>query len=186
MRIQGQEDPPLSERGRREAAATAERLGGHAFIAFYASDLRRCQETAAPLAARLGVQPSLRHDLREVALGDWEGMTAAELSAREPERWAQWAREPSWDLVPNGEGSKPFEARVGAAIDSIFEAHPQGDVLIVTHGGVIQVALQRIVGRHTSNGLFAFRIQNCSVSTIEQGPRGRRVISLVNDTSHLA
>ena len=185
MRIQGQEDPPLSARGQAQAEALADRLGGQRFTAFYASDLRRCQQTAAPLAARLGISPTLRQDLREVMLGDWEGMTSAELSERDPERWRQWTVAPSWDIVPNSEGSRAFEERVADAIESIFAAHPEGDVVVVTHGGVIQVALQSVVGRHSSNGLFAFRIQNCSVSKIERGANGRRVISLVNDTSHL-
>ena len=184
QRIQGQEDPPLSERGLAQAADMAGRLGRARFTAFYASDLQRCRQTAAPLAERLGIEPVLRADLREVMLGDWEGLTAAEIAAKYPEKWARWSREPSWDIVPNSEGSRPFEQRVSAAIDSIFAAHPEGDVVLVTHGGVIQVVLQTVVGRHSSNGLFAFRIQNCSLSKIERGTRGR-VITLVNDTSHL-
>ena len=65
--------------------------------------------------------------------------------------------------MPGGEGPAAFEARVSAALDAIFERHPQGDVLVVTHGGVIQVALHRVVGR-PSHGLFPFKIQNASIT----------------------
>ena len=74
-------------------------------------------------------------------------------------------------------------ARVGSAIDRILAHHAHGDVLIVTHGGVIQIALHRIVGR-PSRGLFPFKIQNASISVIEKRD-GRMVIGGVNDVGHL-
>lgn len=120
--------------------------------------------------------------LREIFLGDWEGLTTAEIAERFPQEWAAWIEEPDWDLVPGGEGAAVFETRVAAAIDAICERHPQGDVLIVTHGGVIQVALHRIVGR-ASRGLFPFKIQNASISLIEK--RQRTIIGGVNDIAHL-
>jgi broad specificity phosphatase PhoE len=68
-------------------------------------------------------------------------------------------------------------------MDSILARHEHGDILVVTHGGVIQVALHRIVGR-PNHGLFPFRIENASISVIEKR-NGRFVVSGVNDTSHL-
>lgn len=86
-------------------------------------------------------------------------------------------------MVPGGEGAVQFDARVGAALDGIVDRHDQGDVLVVTHGGVIQVALHRVVGR-PSRGLFPFKIQNASISLIEKRS-GRMVIAGVNDVAHL-
>jgi probable phosphoglycerate mutase len=106
-----------------------------------------------------------------------------EIAERFPEAWAHWVKEPDWDLVPGGERAVDFEARVAAAIDQIFQRHEHGDVLVVTHGGVIQIALQRIVGNR-SQGIFPFKIQNTSVSVLER--RHRRVlIAGVNDIAHL-
>ena len=111
-------------------------------------------------------------------------MRTEELAARFPEAWASWAEEPDWDLVPGGEGSAAFEARVEAALDSIFQRHHEGDVLAVTHGGVIQIALHHVVGR-PGRGIFPFRIQNASLSVIERR-NGRLVVGGVNDIGHLA
>ena len=122
-------------------------------------------------------------ELREIYLGEWEGLSTAEIADRYPEAWSSWQEQPNWDLVPGGEGAALFEARVAAALESIFERHQQGEVLVVTHGGVIQVALHRIVGR-PSHGLFPFKIQNASISVIEKGD-GRLVVSGVNDIAHL-
>jgi broad specificity phosphatase PhoE len=120
--------------------------------------------------------------LREIFLGDWEGLTTAEIAERYPEAWAAWVQEPDWDIVPGGEGAAAFEVRVAAVMEAIAERHAQGDVLVVTHGGVIQVALHRVVGR-ASRGLFPFKIQNASISLIEK--RQRTIIGGVNDIAHL-
>jgi broad specificity phosphatase PhoE len=131
----------------------------------------------------VAVEPIPVRDLREIALGLWEGLTTEELAAQFPSEWARWAKEPSWDVVPKGEGAAAFERRVNVAIDSILERHAEGDVLVVTHGGVIQVALHRVVGR-PNYGLFPFRIQNASITVIEKRD-GRMVVSGVNDIGHL-
>lgn len=121
--------------------------------------------------------------LREVFLGEWEGLTSQEIAERYPEAWSRWVEEPDWDVVPGGEGEAVFEARVAAALDGIFKRHAHGDVLVVTHGGVIQIALHRVVGR-PSRGLFPFKIQNASISVLERRD-GRMVIGGVNDVAHL-
>ena len=127
--------------------------------------------------------PKPNRGLREVFLGDWEGRTTEEIATQFPKAWASWVEEPDWDVVPGGEGGTAFDARVAATMDDIFERHSHGDVLVVTHGGVIQVALHRIVGK-PSRGLFPFKIQNASISLIEKRD-GRMVIGGVNDTAHL-
>lgn len=121
--------------------------------------------------------------LREVFLGEWEGLTSQEIAERYPEAWSRWVEEPDWDVVPGGEGAALFEARVAAALDDILSRHAHGDVLVVTHGGVIQIALHRVVGR-PSRGLFPFKIQNASISVLERRD-ARMVIGGVNDVAHL-
>lgn len=182
-RIQGQLDPPLSEAGTEQARRVARRLAHRQVEALYTSDLLRASQTAAPIASTLGVEARPMTELREIFLGDWEGLHTAELALRFPEAWDAWTREPSWDVVPRGEGASAFEARVMSALDRLFEQHPHGDAIAVTHGGVIQMALHRVVGR-PSHGLFPFRISNGSVSIVERR-NGRMVIATVNDTSHL-
>jgi broad specificity phosphatase PhoE len=182
-RIQGQLDPPLSDEGRRQATRLGHRLTGRTFEAIYTSDLRRAAETAQLVGQAVQIEPAPMAELREIYLGEWEGLRTEELAARFPDAWASWTEEPNWDLVPGGEGSVAFEARVGLALDQLFERHPQGDVLVVTHGGVIQIALHHVVGR-PGRGIFPFRIQNASVSVLERR-NGRVVVSGVNDIGHL-
>jgi probable phosphoglycerate mutase len=182
-RIQGQLDPPLSEEGREQASRLARRLAGRKLEALYASDLTRAMETAAPVAGATGLSIHPVPELREIFLGEWEGLHNAELAEKYPEQWARWREAPSWDVIPGGEGAEAFESRVAAALASISEQHPRGDTVVVTHGGVIQVALHSVVGR-PSSGLFPFRISNASITVIEKRD-GRMIIDLVNDTGHL-
>ena len=182
-RIQGQLDPPLSAEGVRQAELLARRLAPRHFAGFYASDLKRALQTAETIGAVIGQAPSPDRSLREIFLGEWEGLTTEEIAARYPQQWAAWVDQPDWDVVPGGEGAARFDARVAAAIDGIMKRHQHGRVLVVTHGGVIQVALHRVVGR-ASRGLFPFRIQNASISLIEKRD-GRMVVGGVNDIAHL-
>jgi broad specificity phosphatase PhoE len=182
-RIQGQLDPPLSPEGLRQAELVGERLAGRSFAGFYASDLKRAMETAEAIGALVGLQPEPVPGLREIFLGEWEGLRTEEIAERFPEAWAAWVEEPDWDVVPGGEGAAAFDARVRAALEEIYGRHRQGDVLVVTHGGVIQIALHRIVGT-PSRGLFPFKIQNASISLIEKR-ESRMVIGGVNDIAHL-
>jgi len=182
-RIQGQLDPPLSDRGTAQANEVGERLAGHRLAAFYCSDLVRTRQTAELIASAVGMDPVPEPGLREIALGEWEGKTREELMEGYPELWERWAREPDWDIVPGGEGASPFAARVHGTLDRIREEHSQGDVLCVTHGGVIQVALLGVVGR-VSRGIFPFLIENCSLTVIQRTSR-RTVVTAVNDTCHL-
>jgi broad specificity phosphatase PhoE len=182
-RIQGQLDPPLSDAGRHQAVRLGRRLAGRTFAGFYSSDLKRAAETAQLIGESLDLDPTPMAELREIYLGQWEGLRTEDLATRFPEAWAGWTEEPDWDLVPGGEGAVAFEARVGAAVDALFQRHAQGDVLVVTHGGVIQIALHHVVGR-PGRGIFPFRIQNASVSVLERR-NGRVVVSGVNDIGHL-
>jgi len=183
-RIQGQLDPPLSEEGRKQAERVGRRLDGRRWAGFYSSDLKRAFETAQAIQAATGLEPEPTPGLREIYLGEWEGLRTEELAQRFPDAWAKWSSEGGdWDVVPGGEGAVAFEMRVTAAVDAILERHEHGDVLVVTHGGVIQEALNRVVGR-ASRGLFLFKIQNASITVIEKRG-GRLVVGGVNDTSHL-
>lgn len=158
-------------------------MAGRNFAGFYSSDLRRAIETSKVIGEAVGIEPTPMSELREIYLGEWEGLHTEELALRFPQAWASWTQEPNWDLVPGGEGSSPFEARVEVALDSIFMRHQEGDVLVVTHGGVIQIALHRVVGR-PGRGIFPFRIQNASMTVIEMR-NGRLTVSGVNDIGHL-
>jgi broad specificity phosphatase PhoE len=182
-RIQGQLDPPLSERGFEQARRLAERLHHTQFDAFYCSDLQRAFQTASCVAEALGRQPSPLPGLREIYLGAWEGLDRTQVELGYPDLWRRWREWPTWDLVPGGEGARAFERRVKEALAGLVGRHPTGEILVITHGGVIQVALAEVLGG-SSDGPFPFRVDNTSLTVIQKR-QGRTVVNRVNDTCHL-
>src|SRR5437660_2471183 len=99
-RIQGQLDPPLSEKGREQAEKLAARLRDETVDALYSSDLQRARSTADAVSGAIGKEVALLPELREVALGEWEGLNRHEIIERYPAEWKLWRTLPSWDRVP--------------------------------------------------------------------------------------
>jgi broad specificity phosphatase PhoE len=135
-RWQGWADRPLTERGRAQAAALAQRVGHIELDAVYSSDLGRARETAAAVAAGQGLSVTVDPGLREIDVGSWSGLTRADAEARFPDAFARW-REGSegWN---DGETYDHLSRRILAAARRIAAEHDGGRVLIVTHGGPIR------------------------------------------------
>lgn len=138
-RWQGQEDPPLTAAGERQAAVAAARLG--AVDAVWSSPLERAWRTAEIIAESLGVGPVLCDErLQETYFGPWQGLTMPEVEAGWPGYLATHRRPDgaeSWDDVTS---------RATAALVDIATAHAGGDVLVVTHAGVIRTLRRVLVG----------------------------------------
>ena len=145
-RWQGHADPPLNEAGRAQARALAEALAGERLDAIYTSDLRRAAETAEILGAALGRPVTSDPDLREIDVGSWSGLTRSEVAEQFPD----------WE-THDGESRDELEARVVGAVRRIAQRHPDGRVVIVSHGGSI-----RSLQRHF-NGEPAQVLANCEV-----------------------
>jgi phosphoserine phosphatase len=135
-RWQGFADRPLTERGREQARALAERLAHVELDAVYSSDLRRARETAAVVADRQGLQVKVVPELREVDVGSWSGLTRAEAEERFPEGFRRWRSGfPGWE---DGETYEAMTGRVLAAVHGIAREHDGERVLLVSHGGPIR------------------------------------------------
>jgi len=175
----GHGDPPLDPRGHDQARRLAERLAHQRIAAIYVTSLCRTVETAAPLAARLGIEPVVERDLREVYLGEWEGGL---MRARKDDPvFARVWKDERWDHIPGAEPNEAFSTRVGAGLARIAAAHPDERVAAVTHGGVIGQLLADATGSRP----FAFvGADNASISHVVV--TGDRVtLRRFNDTTHL-
>ncbi len=135
-RWQGHADRPLTQRGREQAFALAERLAAKRLDAVYSSDLQRARDTAVAVAERQGLEVSVDPDLREVDVGSWSGLTRAEAERLHPDGFARWRDgEPGWD---DGETYEEMSKRIIGAINRIAAEHDGGRVLVVSHGGPIR------------------------------------------------
>ncbi len=180
--IEGQGDPPLSPLGYRQADAVARRLADTPIDAIYVSTLQRTAQTAAPLAAAVGLAPRVVADLREVHLGAWEGGRYRQKVAEGDPTAVRAVREERWDAIPGAEPAAAFAARVATAVGQIARAHPDGRVVVVTHGGVIGQVLAMATGSRP----FAFvGNDNAAISVVVGGPDDRFTLRCFNDRCHL-
>jgi probable phosphoglycerate mutase len=181
--IDGHSDPELTELGRRQAQAIAERLDGARPAAFFVTPLRRTQQTARPLAERLGVEPVILPGLREVYLGDWEGQLNHRVSRANALTREVFEVE-RWDVIPNAEPMEEFSARVSRSMDRLVQAAgPDQTTLAVVHGGVISEACSQVTGSRAFAFLYA---ENGSLTRLMRLPSRRWALIAFNDTAHLA
>lgn len=143
-RFQGHANPPLNERGREQARELAGALADQPIAAVYSSDLRRAAQTAAIVADLLEAPLSLRRELREVDVGEFSGLTRAEIDARWPEAQARHD-ELGYGWL-EGESLDDMSSRVRAGLLEIAQAHPQELVLVVAHGGTVRAILALVDG----------------------------------------
>lgn len=137
-RFNGQGDVPLDEVGVRQAQRNAAYVLAHYKIdAIWSSDLSRAYHTAKPIADALGLPIMTSVDLREVSVGVWEGLTVAEIRAREPEALAHYRSAFPDASGGGGETRAQLRARLIGVMDRIAAAHEGQTVLVATHGGAI-------------------------------------------------
>jgi len=179
--LQGRLDFGLSELGRIQAVATAERLAAERFDRLVSSPLRRAHETAETLAAATGLAVEPEPGLMEYDLGEVSGLSGAEMRARYPDIAAAYARRER-PRFPGEEGRDVFNARVRAAFEALRDSGQ--DVVAVAHGGVISAICYAILGIDQGRpGLV--EVANCSITEIVPDRTGRAVICRHNDTCHL-
>jgi broad specificity phosphatase PhoE len=161
-RFQGQQEVPLDEVGRAQAAELAERAVAYEFAALWCSPLLRARETADAVAERIGLEPREDARLMETDAGDWTNRSFAEVHAESPQLFEAFVNAEPDFAFPGGESFVQQEERVGAALlDVEAGALP---ALVVCHGMVIRAALSVRIGRWLPYGQ---RVPNGAIVRLE-------------------
>ncbi len=184
-RFSGRNDLPLDPAGSAQAAALAARIREFGEIAaLVSSPLRRARQTADWLASALRVDVVDNDGFAEVDFGEWEGMSFAEIRARDAAALAAWLD--SADLAPpGGESQNALAQRVREARDSIVAAHPGATIVVVTHVSPIKSLVRSALDAPPSS-LYRMHLDTASVSIVDYAGDGVASLRLFNDTSHLA
>ncbi len=185
----GYDNQPLSRLGQSQALALGRWLSGVGFEALYSSPLRRCTETAAPLAQLLDLPVNIEQNLREVRLGldiggpatDADsGATSEALRTRMAAVIQRVGQEGKWSAIPGSEASAPFRRRVIEIVHELAARHPAQRLAVFSHGGFINAYAAEVLGLERD---FFFPIHNTSVSIIRCLGWESSIFSL-NDTAH--
>ncbi|MBT2303491.1 histidine phosphatase family protein [Variovorax paradoxus] len=188
LRFQGHIDVPLNDLGHEQARRLGLRLADEPVQHLISSDLMRAQQTAAPAARQLELEIVTSAALREQHFGIVEGMRADEIQSLHPRAWEDWLQFREDHAMPEGESARQFHARIIEALVGIATAHAGQKVLVVTHGGVLDMVWRTARGLGL-NGPRQSEIPNAGFNRIRladaAAPERIEIVDWA-DTRHLA
>jgi probable phosphoglycerate mutase len=181
----GGADPELSAAGRAQAERVAAALAARGTVqAIVSSPLKRCQETARTVAARLGLDVHIEEGLRETDFGAWEGMTFGEVRERFPDDMNAWLASSKAEPTGGGESFAAVARRVAATRDRLVGQYAGRTVLLVTHVTPIKTLVRLALGAPPES-LFRMELSAASLSAVAYYGDGNASVRLLNETAHL-
>jgi probable phosphoglycerate mutase len=186
-RFGGHTATPLSERGRREAEATAHALATESLSAIYSSDLSRAVETAMPLARLTGLEVERTEAFRERGVGVMEGLTFEEAATQHPNEYAALLHRDFEHVLIGGESYRQTLDRASRRLDQIIAEHTGGRIAVFTHTGTICILTLHLMGALDAPDLKPVWIatNNCGITRIDLRTDGFVRVNAINDTRHL-
>ena len=183
-RFQGQIDVPLNALGLEQARRLGQRLATEPVDALIVSDLQRARQTAQVVADAQGRSAQVDPRWREQGFGILEGLDVPTIRSQHADLWAQWLRhEADYSLPQGGESNTAFHARTMAALQALLAAHAGQRVVVVTHGGVLDM-LWRSAHGLSLTGPRECEIPNTGINRLRWAG-GRLHIDVWADATHL-
>ncbi len=183
-RIQGQLDIGLNANGLRQARQLGEALRDQPIAAIYASDLARAWQTAQAIGEARGLAVQAEPRLRERAFGLFEGRTFADIDAELPEQSRRWrTRDPEFAPDGGGESLLTFRSRVTAVAHELAARHPDDLIVLVAHGGVMDVLYRAATGQELQ-APRTWHLGNAAINRLLWTPQGLTLVGW-GDVGHL-
>jgi len=184
MRWQGSTDIPLNETGLKQAELLAQKMAIYPIKSIYSSPLLRAAKTADTVAKKFNIPVMYSKDLEEMRLGEWEGLTHAELLVNHKENFEQWDKDPEFIASPNIESHMGMQTRAFAAFESICHAENE-DTLIVSHGAWINRLICKLLNLPIASRMNIFT-SNVGLTIVDCNKEtSKYTILTLNDFSHL-
>jgi broad specificity phosphatase PhoE len=196
MRLQGQGEYALTERGLQQSRSAGERLRRLSLAALYSSPIGRARVTAAIIGEATGLEVLDLPEVREYDFGDLAGLTYSELMDKHPEIEEQYRRGPDYPVFPGAEDREVFRQRVCDALWGVAGRHAGASVAVVTHAGPIALFCLDVLGLPYRRPI-PLRVYNGSITVVDvrdsppearpsgRDPWPRAVLATLNDTCHL-
>jgi len=172
-RYRGQLDDPLSDKGWRQMRRAV--AGDAPWDLLISSPLRRCLEFAQELSRRRGLALEVEERVKEVGFGAWEGRTAEQVAAHDPDILQRFWRDPVRERPPGAESLPAFRGRVVAAWTDALARHAGRHILIVGHAGVIRMVLSEVLGMPPIH-LFRIQVPNAGITRLQVQGEGEAAL----------
>ena len=182
QRYQGQSNVPLNNVGQWQAQQVAQTLAKQSIEQVISSDLQRAQATARPIAVIHHTPIQFDSRWRELNFGTWEGLTYAEIMARNADYFQQWVENPMEVAPPAGETLTSYSQRVASAWQQIEQSKAR-TIVLVAHSGSLQLLLCYLL-HLPPTAHWQFKLDHASLSYLQIYPTGAKLVTL-NNTQHL-
>ncbi len=182
-RIQGHLDSPLTETGRAQAEAIAERVQTVEVNALYSSDLGRAYTTAQFVSHKTGQVILTDKRLRELYLGKFEGLTEEEVEKRFPEEYVYLKKADPGYIYPGGESKEQFSLRVISCLEELMVKHEGEQIVVITHGGALSRLIRYTLGMPVV-GSNEYKICNAALNVFSYENKHWQ-LEIWGDLSHL-
>ena len=182
-RIQGHLDIPLNDTGLWQARQLARALADEPVAAIYTSDLQRARATAQAVADTTGAPLTPEPDLRERSFGHFQGRTFAQIEAELPEDALRWRKRDPHYAPEGGESLTALRERINATVHRLAARHPGELVVLVAHGGVLDVIYRLATGQEIQ-APRTWQLANAAINRLLWTPQGLSLVGWA-DTQHL-
>ena len=181
----GQFDVPMNDRGLSQARETAPAAVVDAPTALYSSPLARTMQLATEVSHLSALPITPMPGLKELDLGEMEGLTGSEMRARWPDFYTGWRDNPGPIVMPGGESLSQLQERAWEAFLEMERAHSGDEALVVvSHNFTIRTIITKILGMPWAN-FHNMALNLASICTVDSNERGRRLLSY-NSICHLS
>ena len=177
-------NPDLTADGVAMARAFACAYRETPWTAIYSSPLARTTQTASIISDVAGLDVQQRDELKEIAYGDWEGLTVEEVSREFHDDYVRWTADPAWNAPTGGEAAIAIERRALRVVEELAQSVTSGDVLLVSHKATIRILLCSLLGIDVGRFRYRLGCPVASLSVVELGAQGPLLHRLA-DRAHL-
>ena len=180
LRYNGHFDVDITPKALAQMAQRGHELSRFKVSTVYASDLTRCRLGGEIIAEKIGCPLILKKNLREMKMGDWEGLTLAEVEERFPEQVTKKFADFLNYRIPGSETVKEVEARIYPEFDDLVSQHRNETIVIIAHGGVNLLLLTRALGL-PSRDIFTLNQDFGCINQLQIGDDFSKVV-MMNST----
>lgn len=182
-RFQGHKDIALSDEGIEQAKRTRDRLQDLHFDAVYSSDLQRAYQTAQIIAKPHGIPVTPVPELREIHMGDWEGLTREEVKQGYANIFSVWRETPTRAEVPHFEGIQRVATRASQAFQALAEKHQDDERILIVSHGMLNAIILTLLNEGDLDQCHQVRQGNTAVNIITYDGK-QFTCTLINSTTH--
>ena len=182
VRFQGKTDVPLTDTGKHQAHALAERLSSWPLEAVYTSPLSRALYTADAVAQRHNLTPIILPELQEINFASWEGQSIPKLKTEQHEAYSRWRADPFFNPPSGAETWEHLHTRLTRAVKTFLDGSYRR-IAVISHGGIMRAMYAVFLGLNPHK-VWNMDVSNCAMSGVEMR-NGRPCLVFANDDLHI-